>query len=109
MNGIVKRYNAVRGYGFIAPLIGKPSETPELFFHINSCKDEVAPPVGCEVKFQVLRANGGRVQAWGVEVVEIQLLRSRTEPRQITRAATAGASAVLVSRWLDRKSDSPNG
>ena len=78
MNGIVTRYNGDRGFGFIAPLIGKPSETPELFFHINSCIDEIPPPVGCEVKFRVVRANGGRVQALGVEVVEVPL-RSRID------------------------------
>ena len=73
MNGIVTKYNADRGFGFIQPLIGKPSETPDLFFHINSCLDEVAPPIGCEVKFRVVRAPHGRVQALGVEVVEVPL------------------------------------
>lgn len=76
MNGIVKRYNTDRGFGFIAPLVGKPDETDNIYFHVSACRFGAAPPVGAEVKYKVVRRGGGRTQAADIEVVQVQLWRS---------------------------------
>ena len=53
MNGIVRRYNDRRGFGFIEGLTGHPGANPEIFFHVSSVEGCIAPPVGCEVSWTV--------------------------------------------------------
>lgn len=72
MNGIVKSFTTARGFGFIQPLVGKPDETDNVYFHISACRFGAAPPVGAEVRFKLVRGGGGgRTQAGDVELVEI--------------------------------------
>jgi cold shock CspA family protein len=75
MNGIVRRYNDRRGFGFIEGLTGHPGANPEIFFHVSSVEGCIAPPVGCEVSFIVVRGEKGP-QAADVRLVRVRLPRS---------------------------------
>ncbi len=82
MNGIVKRYNSRHGFGFIAPLIGKPDTTPEVFFHATAVRGGAAIPAGAEVQFDLVRGEKGP-QAANVELVRVT-----------TRALSGGSRAA---------------
>jgi cold shock CspA family protein len=92
MNGIVKSFTTARGFGFIQPLVGKPDETDNVYFHISACRFGAAPPVGAEVRFKIVRGSGGRTQAADVEALEIPL---RTRARV---CSTLGPSRPGESR-----------
>jgi cold shock CspA family protein len=70
MTGIVKKFFEKAGYGFIQPLIGKPDTTPEVFFHVSSVRGRIAPPIGAEVRFKLVRGEHGP-QAANVELLEL--------------------------------------
>lgn len=82
MNGLVVSYNDRKGYGFIAPLIGKPDSTPEVFFHVSAIRREqgLRPciPNGAEVRFELVRGAKGP-QAANVELVRVRHLPARAE------------------------------
>jgi cold shock CspA family protein len=74
MNGIVKRFDGNRGFGFIQPLCGD-KRAPEVYCHISAVKcrrgqQPAAPPIGAEVKFKLVRGERGP-QAAEVELVEL--------------------------------------
>jgi len=76
MNGIVKYFNNTRGFGFIAPLIGRPDTAEEVFFHTSSLVglkpgERAAVPIETEVSFDLVRGKGGRPQAANVRLVRI--------------------------------------
>ncbi len=71
MNGLVRRFNHYRGYGFIEALTGHPGSNPEFFFHASACRGGIAPPIGAEVRFRVVRGEKGP-QAAAVEVVGVR-------------------------------------
>ena len=78
MTGIVKNYNPIRGYGFITPLIGKPDNTPSVYFHHSAVArerpgdGEPALPAGCEVRFDLVRGGkDGLLQAANVVVQKV--------------------------------------
>ena len=73
MTGIVKFFDDKGGFGFIEPLIGRPGETENVWFHVSAiCRTEAgyrpAIPSGAEVTFDLCRAEGGRVQAANVRL-----------------------------------------
>lgn len=70
MTGIVRCFNADKGYGFIRPLIGRPSEVSDVFVHIANVKGRVPLPKGAEVSFVIVRGNEGP-QAASVELREL--------------------------------------
>ena len=75
MTGIIVSYHPSQGYGFIQPLIGKPDSTPNVYFHSTAiCRkngEEPALPRGAEVKFDLVRADGGRVQAANIRLMKV--------------------------------------
>jgi CspA family cold shock protein len=74
MNGIIRRFNHARGYGFIEPLVGKPGQVADVFFHASAIRIEgrgrPSVPIGAEVRFKLVRGSKGP-QAADVELVEI--------------------------------------
>lgn len=76
MNGIVRSYNDAKGYGFIQPLIGKPDEVQNVYFHISGVarKGRERPTVvrGAEVSFDVVRGDRGP-QAANVQLRTVKL------------------------------------
>jgi cold shock CspA family protein len=83
MTGIVRTYRSDRGYGWLQPLIGKPISTSDIFFHVRSCVDGMAPPFGAEVSFDLVRGPAGRPQAANVRLVKLSgtaLLKRETGP-----------------------------
>jgi cold shock CspA family protein len=69
MTGIVKTFNG--RYGFISPLVGKPGETPEVYFHATAVKGKRGGiPAGAEVSFKLVRGEKGP-QAAEVEAREV--------------------------------------
>lgn len=99
MNGIVRRFDFRRGYGFIEGLTGHPGSNPEFFFHISSVRDQIPPPIGCEVTFTAVRGERGP-QAAGV-----QMVRVRQGPR------TSGQESAPWQRnlWRLVRSPAPGG
>ena len=95
MNGIVKSFTTARGFGFIQPLVGKPDETDNVYFHVSACRFGAAPPVGAEVRFKIVRGNGGRAQAADVEALEIPL---RTRARVCSNSGQDPANRAPVDR-----------
>jgi cold shock CspA family protein len=77
VNGLVEKFNNRRGYGLVRPLIGKPKETPLVFFHVSAIKgrrrgEDAGVPIGAEVSFDLIRGKDGKPQAWNLEVVKLQ-------------------------------------
>ena len=68
MTGILKRYVSPKGFGFIAPLDRKGKYEPEIFFHIKSVTNATNLPIGCELRFDVVRSDKGP------EAVNVELL-----------------------------------
>jgi CspA family cold shock protein len=64
--GIIKRFNADKGYGFILPDWGDG----DLFFHIKSCPYDVA--IGDRVKFDERPSSQHRGKYEAVAVVLVQ-------------------------------------
>jgi len=98
MTGIVRTYRSDRGYGWLQPLIGKPISTSDIFFHVRSCVDGMAPPFGAEVSFDLVRGPAGRPQAANVRLVKLSgtALRS-ARPGRPYRASPS-------SRYANRQS-----
>jgi cold shock CspA family protein len=67
MVGRVRKYDALRGFGFI--MVGFREE---FFFHVHQWKSDVEPKVGMVVTFEVIPANkaGFQHQAGNVKPVE---------------------------------------
>lgn len=64
MIGIIQKYDAVRGFGLIAPLIGKPDSAVLVFFHCSAIVghrrgEEPGIPTGAEVEFDLVRGDRG--------------------------------------------------
>lgn len=64
MNGIVKFYDAQKGYGFVTPLTGGGTETAAIYFHASAvCRPEKgflpAIPQGAEIRFDLVRSDRG--------------------------------------------------
>lgn len=57
MTGIVQFFNG--RYGFVAPMVGEPDSTPNLYFSAAAILGEKAIPGGAEVEFQVVRGAKG--------------------------------------------------
>ena len=68
MNGIVRRYDHKRGFGFIKPLIGKPDTTADVYFHASALMYGQGVPEGAEVRFDLVRSETGP-QAANVELL----------------------------------------
>lgn len=68
MHGIIKSFNAHRGYGFIEPLIGKPGARM-VFFHVSTLRGHTAP-IGTRVSFSLVDGPKGP-QAADVELRKI--------------------------------------
>jgi len=74
MTGIVKSFNAEKGYGFLLPLIGRPDTVEPIFFHASAFKRKngeraAPPPVGAVLRFDLCRSDKGRgVQACNIEL-----------------------------------------
>ena len=79
MEGLVKRYNADRGFGFITPLVGQPGKLDDIFFHISTVKGGLVLPAGARVSFIVVRGTKGP-QACDVRVKQEQLPGQRSGP-----------------------------
>lgn len=70
MDGIVKSFNRARGFGFLHPLTGDPSQ-PDIFFHSRSVlhrhgQEVLALPLKTRVSFEVAECADGRLQAINV-------------------------------------------
>ena len=64
MVGIVRKYDNVRGFGLIMPLIGKPDSAALVFFHVSAIAgrtpgEDPAIPTGAEVEFDLCRGDRG--------------------------------------------------
>jgi cold shock CspA family protein len=103
LNGIVTRYFDRAGYGFIRPLIGKPDEVAEVWFHRQACVEKAAPPVGSEVTFDLVRGRDGRPQAANIELVRrpaSTLIRKSAAELQSKRAMTSGRGNTRPAEGL---------
>jgi cold shock CspA family protein len=110
MNGIIKRFDAKRGFGFIQSLAGGGPDVLPIYFHITAvCQPEKgflpALPIGCEVRFDLCRSDRG-AQAANVRLVvlsgatiaqplavEEQLMRFRDRSR--AKSVAKGAKNVV--------------
>jgi cold shock CspA family protein len=62
--GQIKKWNAPRGFGFIAA-----DDGVEYFAHITQASSRVAPAPGTRVSFSVAKGRDDRLMACGVEIV----------------------------------------
>lgn len=65
MNGIVKSFDALKNFGFIAPA----DETRDVFVHRNDLVNATSLQRGDRVEFEVGRDERGRTRAVKVRVV----------------------------------------
>jgi cold shock CspA family protein len=77
MDGIVKFYCRERGFGFIAPLTGDPTQ-PEVFFHSRSVlrkpgQEDIALPLKTRVSFELAESADGRPHAINVQPCLVRL------------------------------------
>lgn len=70
MNGLVRYYDNRKAYGFIEGLTGHSGSNPMIFFHLSACRTQTAPPVGSEVRFNLVRGEKGP-QAANIQLVHI--------------------------------------
>lgn len=69
MDGILRKYNAKRGFGFVEPLRGRPGEE-WIFCHASAFVDGHAGiPAGSRVRFQLVEGWDGRPQCARVVLV----------------------------------------
>lgn len=59
--GIVRKYIAERGFGFIVP--AERHDSPDVFFHIKSVVGDYVPAEGDPVEFNITYDAQGRAQA----------------------------------------------
>ncbi|MFB3778809.1 MAG: cold-shock protein [Bryobacteraceae bacterium] len=85
MDGIVRRFDSRRGFGWITPLIGSPDSTTDVWFHISAVRNAEILPGGCRVSFKIVDAPGGRVQAASV-VPYTRTLAAQERRREQSRA-----------------------
>ena len=63
-NGIVKTYNAARGFGFIKPDGGRE----DILFHLCEYPLGKLPEVGARVIYDLVQDRSGRTQAVNVQL-----------------------------------------
>jgi len=91
MTGIVKSFNAEKGFGFVTPLIGRPDTVEPIFFHIANFKRKngeraAPPPVGGVLRFDVCRSDRGRgVQCCNLELETQGLKLAQDRPAPLHR------------------------
>ena len=98
MTGLVRRYNAARGFGFIQPLIGKPTQTKDVFFHRANVHSGGNLPVGAEVEFDVCRGSDGQPQAMNVRVKLLSAACLRVDGSGRRGPAKEKLTCILISR-----------
>ena len=79
MTGFVKMWDAEGGYGFLTPLIGRPTEVDEVFCHHTAILGRTPEdrggglPAGTEVDFILVRSDGpSGVQAANVRIKKLK-------------------------------------
>jgi len=95
MTGIVQSFNDQKGFGFIKPLIGRPNDVENVFFHQSQFPMKNGrrpiPPVGAEVRFDLCRSDrGDGQQACNCELITRPM---RAKPPAITGAASTAPLA----------------
>jgi cold shock CspA family protein len=107
-SGVIKSWNADRGFGFIQPQDGGP----DIFFHISSLpRGGAQPTVGEQVSYDLGRGKGGRIQAVNVwRRGEEHTPRPRRERRRHTRSRWGSGvvvalilGAVGLNAWQKRE------
>jgi cold shock CspA family protein len=78
MTGIVVSFNGEKGYGFLQPLVGRPNEVDNVYFHVSAVcttPDGYRPglPNGAEVDFVLVRGTEGhRYQAAQIRLKKVK-------------------------------------
>ena len=79
MTGLVKMFGVEGGYGVISPLIGKPSDAADIFFHHSAILGRAPEdrgggiPAGTEMDFILVRSDReSGVQAANVRIKKLK-------------------------------------
>ena len=100
VDGVVKNYNAERGFGFISV----DGQKKEVFFHITDCPNRnVEPKQGERFKFRIVD-DQGKSKAQNIVRLDIQ-----SEAERHTPQSRANARKNITQRRTNNKSSSGSG
>ena len=100
VDGVVKNYNAERGFG----LISVDGQKKEIFFHITDCPNRnVEPKQGERLKFRIVD-DQGKSKAQNIVRLDIQ-----SEAERHTPQSRANARKNITQRRTNNKSSSGSG
>lgn len=100
VDGVVKNYNAERGFGFISV----DGQKKEIFFHITDCPNrDVEPKQGERFKFRIVD-DQGKSKAQNIVRLDIQ-----SEAERHTPQSRANARKNIIQRRNNKKSSSGSG
>ena len=100
VDGVVKNYNAERGFGFISV----DGQIKEVFFHITDCPNrDIEPKQGERFKFRIVD-DQGKSKAQNIVRLDIQ-----SEAERHTPQSRANARKNITQRRNNKKSSSGSG
>ena len=100
VDGVVKNYNAERGFGFISV----DGQKKEVFFHITDCPNrDIEPKQGERFKFRIVD-DQGKSKAQNIVRLDIQ-----SEAERHTPQSRANARKNIIQRRNNKKSSSGSG
>lgn len=100
VDGVVKNYNAERGFG----LISVDGQKKEVFFHITDCPNrDIEPKQGERFKFRIVD-DQGKSKAQNIVRLDIQ-----SEAERHTPQSRANARKNIIQRRNNKKSSSGSG
>ena len=100
VDGVVKNYNAERGFGFISV----DGQKKEIFFHITDCPNrDIEPKQGERFKFRIVD-DQGKSKAQNIVRLDIQ-----SEAERHTAQSRANARKNITQRRNNKKSSSGSG
>ena len=100
VDGVVKNYNAERGFGFISV----DGQKKEIFFHITDCPNrDIEPKQGERFKFRIVD-DQGKSKAQNIVRLDIQ-----SEAERHTPQSRANARKNIIQRRNNKKSSSGSG
>lgn len=100
VDGVVKNYNAERGFGFISV----DGQKKEVFFHITDCPNrDIEPKQGERFKFRIVD-DQGKSKAQNIVRLDIQ-----SEAERHTAQSRANARKNITQRRNNKKSSSGSG